>query len=365
MTKVTKRTVGQSHREHQNNQHNPIGPKRRHFIKTTTLAGLGLAITGNSTALYGKATKHQKLRIGIIGLDSSHVIAFTKAINNVERPDFMNSKVVAAYPTKGSADLPDSIDRLDKFTQEIREMGVEIVGSINELLKKVDAVLLESVDARRHYKEALPVIKAGKRLFIDKPVSHSLESAIAIFEASKKYKLPIFSASSTRFASESLEIANGNTDIGKVLGAYTYCSAKKATGHMDLAYYGIHGVEALFTLMGTGCKQVTRVDSHVSHIVTGVWKDGRIGTFMATPEGGKTAFGGVVHGSTGLREGIRIFDGYHSLLIEIINYFRTGIPPVSSDKTLEIFAFMKAADESKLRGGLPVTLQEVMQKASL
>ncbi len=237
--------------------------------------------------------------------------------------------------------------------------------TIDELLKKVDAVLLESVDARRHLKEALPVLKAGKRMFIDKPISNSLESAIAIFEASKKYKSSVFSASSTRFAPKSLEIVKGRNDVGKVLGAYTYCPAMKAIGHLDLAYYGIHGVEALFTLMGTGCMHVTSADTTVSKVVTGVWDDGRIGVYTATPEGGENTFGAVVHGSTGVKANVKIFDGYYPLLIEIVNYFRTGVIPVSNENTLEIFAFMKAADESKLRGGEPVTLEEVMQIATL
>jgi len=339
--------------------------KRRNFIKTTTLAGLGIGMTANIAELYGSDRKKSMIKIGIIGLDTSHVTVFTKAINESGRPEFYGSKVVAAYPTKGSADLPDSIDRLDRFTEEIRGMGVEIVNSIDELLTKVDAVLLESVDARRHLKEALPVLKAGKRMFIDKPISNSLEGAIAIFEASKKYKTPVFSASSTRFAPESLKIAKGKDDVGKVLGAYTYCSAKKAIGHLDLAYYGIHGVEALFTFMGTGCKQVSRVDTPLSTVVTGVWDDGRIGVFTATPEGGKTVFGGMVHGSEGVKGNLEIFDGYDSLLIEIIKYFQTGAIPISNEKTLETFAFMKAADESKLRGGSAVTLEEVMQEAKL
>ncbi|MCK0136069.1 Gfo/Idh/MocA family oxidoreductase [Arenibacter sp. S6351L] len=339
--------------------------KRRNFIKTTAMAGLGLSITGNIGSMYGTESKNLGLKIGIIGLDTSHVIAFTKSINHSGRPEFHGAKVVAAYPTKGSADLPDSIDRLNKFTDEIREIGIEIVNSIDELLKKVDAVLLESVDARRHLKEALPVLKAGKRMFIDKPISNSLENALAIFKASQKYKVPIFSASSTRFSPESLEIARGNKDVGNVLGAYTYCSAKKAIGHLDLAYYGIHGIEALFTLMGPGCNQVTRVDTPVSTVVTGVWEDGRIGVFTATPEGGKATFGGLVHGSTGVKANIEISGGYDPLLIEIIKYFRTGVTPVSNVETLEIFAFMKAADESKLRGGLSVSLAEMMKKATV
>lgn len=335
---------------------------RRNFIRTTTLAGIGVSLAGN-IPIHANSKGGPKGRIGIIGLDTSHVTAFTKAINAAQRPEFEGFAVVAAYPTKGSADMPVSIDRLEGFTAEIKAMGVEIVHSIEELLDKVDFILLESVDGRRHLDEALPVLKAGKPMFIDKPISNSLEGAIALFEASKKYKSPIFSASSTRFAPESVAIIEGKEGIGKVMGAHTYGPAGRQIGHLDMAYYGIHGIEALFTLMGTGCKEVTRLDTPIATVITGVWNDGRIGIFTATPEGGKAVFGGMVHGSLGAAEKIKILDGYEPLIVEIINFFRTGIEPIGNAETLEIFAFMAAADESKLRGGKPVGLEEMVRKA--
>lgn len=335
---------------------------RRNFIRSTTLAGIGMGLAGN-ISMYANSKSSPKGKIGIIGLDTSHVTAFTKAINDTQRTEFEGFSVVAAYPTKGSADMPASIDRLDRFTAEIKAMGVEIVHSIENLLAKVDFILLESVDGRRHLDEALPVLKAGKPMFIDKPLSNSLEGAIALFEASKKYKSPMFSASSTRFSPESVAIMKGKEGVGKVLGAHTYGPAGREIGHLDMAYYGIHGIEALFTLMGTGCKEVTRLDTPISTVITGVWDDGRIGVFTATPEGGKASFGGTVHGNQGVAERIKILDGYDPLIVEIINFFRTGIAPVSNAETLEIFAFMAAADESKLRGGKPIKLEEIMHKA--
>lgn len=328
---------------------------RRNFIRSTTLAGIGIGLAGN-ISMYANSKGRPKGRIGIIGLDTSHVTAFTKTINDAQRAEFEGFAVVAAYPTKGSADMPASIDRLDRFTAEIRAMGVEIVHSIEELLDKVDFILLESVDGRRHLDEALPVLKAGKPMFIDKPISNSLEGTIALFEASQKYKSPIFSASSTRFAPESVAIMKGKEGVGRVLGAHTYGPAGKQIGHLDMAYYGIHGIEALFTLMGTGCKEVTRLDTPTSTVITGVWNDGRIGVFTATPEGGKATFGGTAHGSQGVAENIKILDGYEPLIIEIIDFFRTGLAPVSQAETLEIFSFMAAADESKRKGGKPVAL---------
>jgi len=337
---------------------------RRNFIKTTAIAGIGLGLVGNVYSENSKIDLSKGGRIGIIGLDTSHVVAFTQGINeSPDRPEYKGYKVVAAYPTKGSADMSSSIDRLAGFTDKLRNMGVEIVNSIDDLLKKVDVVLLESVDGRRHLKEVLPVLKSGKRMFIDKPVSNNLAGAIAIYEASKKYNAPVFSCSSTRFAPATLKIVNGKESVGKILSANTFCPAGKAIEHLDMAFYGIHGIESLFTFMGSGCKEVVRFSTSKNDTVVGTWNDDRIGIFNGIPKGGKGGFGGTVFGDSGNEEKIKILAGYDPLLVEIIKYFRTGIVPVSPEQTIEIFAFMKAADESKLKGGKPISLESVLQKA--
>src|SRR6266536_681358 len=107
------------------------------------------------------------LRAGMIGLDTSHVPAFAQLFNNSKATGVLAGiRIVVGYP--GGTDLPASRDRVGKFTEQLRGMGIEIVDAIPKLIEKVDVVLLESVDGRIHLQEATPVIKAGKPLFIDK-----------------------------------------------------------------------------------------------------------------------------------------------------------------------------------------------------
>ena len=194
---------------------------RREFISTSAIAGAGLVSTSSAVSEYMNYNLAEGTRVGIIGLDTSHCIAFTKALNDPKAgPEFSGYKVVAAYPTSGSIDLPSSINRLAGFTEQVRQLEVEIVSSIEELLKKVDVVLLETVDGRKHLEQALPVIKSGKRMFIDKPVAASLADAVTIFDNAKRYKAPVFSSSSLRYIVGAEEIEGGK--IGKVVGADTY-----------------------------------------------------------------------------------------------------------------------------------------------
>ena len=133
------------------------------------------------------------IRAGIIGLDTSHVVAFTKALNNPKAPAELAGDDRSWRPIPAAARiLPASWDRVKGYTETLRGMGVEIVGSIDELLKRVDVVLLESVDGRPHLEQAQPVIDAGKPLFIDKPMAASLADAMQIFRLAKEKNVPVF-----------------------------------------------------------------------------------------------------------------------------------------------------------------------------
>ena len=301
------------------------------------------------------------LRAGLIGLDTSHVVAFTKVLNSGAGQGAMGRvRVVAGYPG-GSPDIPSSIDRVEGFTATLRdEYGVEIVDSIEALLERVDVVFLESVDGRPHLEQARPVIAAGKPLFIDKPLAGSLADALAIFAMAEQAEVPCFSSSSLRFPPEVVALANDESLV-PIAGCMTYGPCALEEHHPDLFWYGVHGVEMLYALMGPGCETVSRTSTEGTDVVTGVWNDGRVGTYRGLRDTAY-AFGGVVFG----KEKIESFSapgGYEPLLVEICAFFESGTPPVPHEETLELFAFMEAADESKRRGGEPVSIKDVLDRA--
>jgi len=332
---------------------------RRKFLKNISIAGITFGNAGNLASLFEKTIAENKKRIGIIGLDTSHSIEFTKALNNPDAgSEFAGYKVVFAYP-KGSDDIESSVKRIPAYTEEIKKYGVKIAESIKELLDNVDAVLLETNDGRLHLKQALPVFEAGKPMFIDKPVAASLKDVIAIYEAAKQFHVPVFSSSSLRYIPGAEEIAKGK--YGKVLGADVYSPARLEKTHPDLFWYGIHGVEMLYTIMGTGCKNVIRVNTPDTDVVVGTWKDQRIGNFRGLRTG-KLDYGGTVYAENGIVT-LSTLQGYKPLLVQIIKFFETGKSPVDYKDTLEIYAFMEAADESKRKGGIAVSIESVLQKA--
>jgi hypothetical protein len=306
--------------------------------------------------LYGllcAAAAFGQIRVGIIGTDTSHVPAFTKLLNDPTAPDHIpGAKVVAAYKG-GSADVESSRTRVDKFAEEIRtKYGVEIVPDIKTLLTKVDAVLIESVDGRPHLEQARPVIAAKKRLFIDKPLAASLEDAREIAKLAKAAGVAWFSSSSLRWSEAVTKIKSPD-----LTGAITWGPGPTEEHHkLDLTWYGIHAVEMLYTLMGTGCEEVTRVATANADEVTCRWKDGRIGTTrVIRPSSGYGAI--VFRGGKVAVSPPDARSSYVPLVREVVKFFQTGEPPVSNEETLEMFAFMDAAQRSKDAGGRPVKLR--------
>ena len=262
-----------------------------HFILMGLLAGTAMGWAAD-------------LRIGIIGCDTSHVIAFTEVLNNPDATGHVpGGKVVAAF-RGGSLDIPDSANRLDDYTTKLQaKYGVRFYDTIEELCQHVDAVCLESLDGRPHLEQLKPVLKASKPVYLDKPMAGSLKDVIEIFRLAKKAKVPLFSSSSLRFASNSIAARNGA--IGRVQSAETYGPCELEPHHPDLFWYGVHGTESLFTVMGKGCQTVQRGTATNGKIeVIGTWSGGRKGVFRQD-----SGFHGLAKGSIGEMP-VGSFDGY-------------------------------------------------------
>jgi len=305
-------------------------------------------------------------KIGIIGLDTSHAVAFTTVFNKgpknpADVAKFAGFRVTHAF-AQGSKDIPESTSRVPEYTAKLQGMGVEIVDSIEKLCAQVDFVMLESNDGRVHLEQVLPVLKAGKTVFIDKPIAGSLADVIRLQEAAKQAGVVYFCSSSLRFAASTQAVAQGS--VGKVKTAYATSPASLEPHHPDLYWYGVHGCESLYAVMGTGCVSVKRDKTAEGFIqVTGNWGEGRVGIFREADRKAKGGpYGGKAVGEKGEAD-IGKFDGYEVLLESVVKMFRTGKAQVFAEETLELYAFMEAADESKRQGGAEVKLADVLAKA--
>jgi hypothetical protein len=328
---------------------------------------LGVAVLLVAVPAFGA----DAIRVGVIGTDTSHVLRFTELLNDSSNPEHVPGATIVAAYKGGSPTVAESSSRIERFTQEMTtKWHVPLVDSIDELCRRVDAVLLLSVDGRQHLEQLRPVLAAKKPAFIDKPFAGSLKDAKEMVRLARAAGVPIFSCSSQRFAKPIVELQQ-DTTIGRVEGAITFGPMTIETYLPDLFWYGIHSVESLYALMGPGCERVTRSHTEGEDGVSCVWKDGRIGEMRGLRSSPRT-YGAVVFGSkrvaissnlqrTAERERpASAASGYRGIVEQIVKFFETGRPPVEPEVTLEIIAFMEAADVSKQRNGAPVALAEVM-----
>lgn len=328
--------------------------KRRKFLKTAVQgAGAGLAFSKGFPVFAASPD----IRVGIVGL-SVHSAAFSQILNDPQKgADLQGCTVTALYHPPGNPDVDFTKEQLAGFEKDIRAMGVKIVPSMQEMLSLSDVVMIETNDGRPHLEEAMPAFKAGKPVFIDKPVAENLAAVLRIYRIAQEMKIPVFTSSGLRYVDNMPRI-----DRQKVVSADTYSPAALEKSHTDLFWYGIHAVEPLFTVMGPGCREVMQVQhTENGDLVTGFWGDGRVGTIRGI-RSGKRGFGGTVFTENDIIT-LDTFTGYRALVVRIVEFFKTGIPPVPVEETIEIYAFMEAAMESRKNGGKKVGIAEVVEKA--
>ncbi len=321
------------------------------------------------------AADPKPLKVGIVGLDNYQAVAFTQLYHDPKATgDLKGIKVVAAFPG-GSPDIKESVDSLPKWVAAIKEFGVELVDSIDKVVAKSDAILIMSVDGRAHRAQFAAVANSGKPVYIGRPMSASLVDIVAMFELSKEKKAPLFSCSQHRYSPGFSGMRN-HPEVGAVLGCSVYGGCVTEPHHPDLFWHAVHGVETLYTIMGAGCESVTRASTDDAELTTGVWKDGKIGTFRGIKKGA-IKYRALVFGEKGISpSGDYGYDvpkdwvaphgeymGYKGVAIEIARFFRTGQAPVSPAETIEMFTFMEAAHWSTKQKGVPIQLAEVLAEA--
>jgi hypothetical protein len=294
-----------------------------------------------------------ELRLGIIGTDSSHVVEFTRILNDASDSHHVPGAHVVAVYASSSADIAASHDRAPRFEATLKtKWQLSFVGSIHEMCPMVDGLLMETDDGRAHWEQFRQAADCGKPIFIDKPLAATLGDVRKIARLAKVKNVPWFSASSLRFG----DIQTLRSS--ELTGAFVWGPGPLEAHHqIDLSWYAIHAAEMLFTLMGPDVEQVTRTYTADADEVTGVWKGGRIGTFRALrPYGSYGAVTFLPENKTASLT--KITPDYVPLVRQIIAFMQTGIPPVPNAETVQLYIFLDAARRSRNHKGAPVRMQK-------
>ncbi|WZO99016.1 Gfo/Idh/MocA family oxidoreductase [Isosphaeraceae bacterium EP7] len=296
------------------------------------------------------------IRLGMIDFDTSHVVEFTKRINHIDIAEDQwveGAKVVAGVPGV-SLIMPE---RVPGYTAAMKKYGIEILDDPAQLFGKIDAVMIEANDGSVHRERAMPFIERGIPVFVDKPFACSVDDARTMLRAAMEKHVPLMSCSSLRYAAGLADARAGKGPAGDLLGAFTYGPAPLHPRNPGLFHYGIHPVELLFTLMGTGCTKVNCTFTEGAEVATGVWSDGRVAGIRGI-RAGKQDYGFTMFGAKGVvTQGIDTKYGYRDMLKAVITMFETKESPIDPRETLEIVAFIEAAKASADAGGASIPLK--------
>ena len=295
------------------------------------------------------------LKIGMIGLDTSHCPAFVKLLNDADNEFHVpGAKVVKAFPG-GSELFSSSISRVEGFTNELREAGVEICDSIEAAAEGMDAFLLESVDGRQHLEQFKILAQYGKPVFIDKPFTCCFADAKAIVELAKEKNIPVMTASAIRYG-KGIDVLR---DGSKVESCEAFGPMALLDDYRDYFWYGIHSAETLYSFMGTGCTQVQTTSTDKVDVIVGTWADGRIGTLRGNRVGAN-GFGCMltVEGETKFALVSLDVPFYALMLKKIVPFFQTGVSDIPVEESLEIIAFLEAASQSRTQGGKTIEIMK-------
>lgn len=326
---------------------------------------------------FAHAQEAKPVRVGVLGLDNYQAVAYTQLFNNPKATgDLSGLRVVAAYASPPSDDIEESTTNLPRWKEQIVKFDVKLVDSVGDLLRQCDAVMIMSLDGRKHREQAAAVLKAGKRLYIGRPLAAQWDDAVAIVRLAHETKTPCWTSSQHRFSPGFIGMKN-HPEVGKVLGCDVYGGCPLHPSHADLYWHALHSIETLYAIMGPGCVSVSCTSTPYAEAITGVWDDGRVGTYRGIKKGAlkysATVFGdkGVsvsgVYGHGVPTKGVVPLNdkymGYEGIAVEMAKFFKGGSAPVNMNETLEIFAFMEAAHASKQKQGAPILVADILKKA--
>lgn len=294
------------------------------------------------------------LRLGAIGIDSSHLPEFTRRIKALNESGMTRCRVIRLW-TDGRHDLP--LEQVEKWKKSAIELGVEPSATLAELLDDVDGVLVLAVNGNRHLELALPALQRGLPTYIDKPLTCSLREAKQILATARARSARCYSASSLRFAAEVENLPRD--ELGKQIAVDAFGPGELNPSMEGLFFYGVHTIELVDAIWGAGVKRVSGITLADRDLLDLEYHDGRYAR-LRMERRGCYEFGATVHGERKVHQFRVDFAGiYNRLVLGMVRFFEGAEPPAQLRDIVENVAVIEAGNLSMRREGQWVDIQPV------
>jgi predicted dehydrogenase len=297
----------------------------------------------------------RELRIGAIGVDSSHLPEFSRRMADLFATGATRCRVTGFYDD-GNHHLPKA--DVKNWKEKTLSLGAIQASSIDSLLDQVDGVMVLAVSGNSHYELALPSLARGIPTYIDKPLTCNLEQARSLASLARKTGAGCYSASSLRFATEIPRL--DREKLGQLHAIDAYGPGALNADMEGLFFYGVHTIEMVDAIWGPGVAKVRCETSSDRDLLDLHYKDGRH-AHLRLERKGAYEFGATLHGSKGVESfKVDFAEVYTNLIRGMTRFFETGIAPVDINDILENIAVMAAGNLSMIEGGRWVDIPELM-----
>ena len=286
------------------------------------------------------------LRIGIIGLDTSHTIEFTRRLQAPDCPP--EQRIEGATVTRCMRFETPFQDRagLDGRQQQLEGWGVEVTEDFDTAVADADALLIEINDPSLHLEYVRRCAGLGVPLFLDKPLAQDLAAGLEIARIAAEQDLQLCSTSSLRFASG---LQDACAAVPAPRHVTTFGPINRAAAGSSIVWYGVHAVEMLVRAIGRGAATASTHRWGEDAVVVVEYPDGRTGVVELCVGGG---YGGVLRSGPDVAPYTVEMTGiYTALLSELMPFLAGAAPPVPLEDAVEVVAILDAAERSSRAGG--------------
>ncbi|MER2111358.1 MAG: Gfo/Idh/MocA family oxidoreductase [Solibacillus isronensis] len=268
------------------------------------------------------------MKVGMIGTDSTHAIAFSERLQK---------KGYKLFAYRGGSTSELSINRIERVSAELSRRGIPFITTLQEMADICDAFIITSVDASQHLEQFAVLAASEKPIFIDKPLAQNYEQASSIIELANEKGIPLMSCSALRFAEE-IQHAKSK----KSIEAVDIITPLPMLQEFDYYYYGIHAVEMISALKGTSVKDIAVTFNDQQHFITLTFQDGTVSSIRGYLQH-RQSFQFVTH-TRQQSEWFEIAEGdvrfYDRLIDAMEQFFIEKKSPINQTDTLQIIKLL-------------------------
>lgn len=289
------------------------------------------------------------IRIGILGTDNSHSIAFSRLFNvKEEKPHVRGAKVVAVYGDE------------DKRNREVAEKGCvgQIVKRPSDMIGMIDAAIVDFRHGSRHYKFAKPLIEAGIPTFIDKPFAATVAHANRMTDLARRKRCPITTFSTVRYGPAVDAWKKDIKKLGRVKTVIISGPGSTKSEYDGLFFYAVHQVELMLECFGDKIKSVRGVDYDGTLVATVSYRNGMVVTLHEIDSAYRN-FAAIAHGEGGeaVYDVSKAHDGYYYGAKILMEMFKGGKMPIAYKDLATSTRILAAIERSVAAGGKEVTIR--------